>query len=366
MTTETTNNVDSRLVGWQVSFNFPDSVSYATFRDAFIKSGWDVSIAREMLPRDAWSRATRSMKKNRDIDRVKEEEKTIAFQFTTKFLDEGAAEMQFSKECVLTLDKETGTVTGDNDELASLAEKSIREHIGKRDSGDMLRAVKKCVEEHKKDLIITSKAGGAYFIPDTQPQLLSQIDTFLAAVGGNYYWKARVFLGDPNSSEGKAISENILRHLTTLVAQWKEKSAPLGPDARPFMIQRRQEALAEIKEKMQGYRDLLGILAEEAETAVNDAETQLMAQLVATVTDDEPAEDEPMIVPAAVSRTPEELEALAEMVGDDEPETVPAAEPTLDESIPGLEPDSEKLSALASLVADDDEDEIPAIFQGAM
>jgi hypothetical protein len=368
--TETTTTNSPKLMGNVVSFSPPDEVAYSTLRQALADASWDADIAREMIPRDAFSRAAKALKKDRVIDAVEETDSTIAFQLTRREISNGQAD--YTRETSLTLDKNTGKVTGENADLASTAEKLVAQHIGKRSRSDVMRILKKVYDSKKAELVVVSDAGGVYFVPDEHGNLLDETDKVLKGIGGKFRSRFRVFFGDPEAENSAA--ENLFSHLTGLITEWREKSAAIDSDSRPFMVERRKAAMEEIRAKLESYRGLLSTYAETIETDIGTAESELLARIAGAVTDDDPDADEPMTIPETVARTPEELAALAEMVADDDEEKEidriiaeqnDAAKPILDESIPGLEPDSEKLSALASLVADD-EDETPELFKNAM
>src|SRR5262245_18515997 len=78
------------------------------------------TVARELLPRHAFSRACKKLAEERIIDSVKEDNDLIHFQFTYRALV--AEEMQYSKETVMTLNKTTGTVACEIIALESMAQ----------------------------------------------------------------------------------------------------------------------------------------------------------------------------------------------------------------------------------------------------
>src|SRR5262249_57821704 len=97
-----------------VSVKYPDLIA------ALKEAGLDESVARELAPRHAFTRACRKLSDQRIIRQVAEDEASVRFQFTTEHHD--GDRFEYELETMLTLDKKTGKVSCDPAGLATLAQ----------------------------------------------------------------------------------------------------------------------------------------------------------------------------------------------------------------------------------------------------
>jgi hypothetical protein len=95
----------------------------------------DESVARELAPRHAFSRACRKLSEARIIRQVAEDEATIHFQFTSEHKEGDRYSYDF--ETLLTLTKATGKVTCDIAGLATLAQENLDHCIQARTGSDV-------------------------------------------------------------------------------------------------------------------------------------------------------------------------------------------------------------------------------------
>src|SRR3954469_5766546 len=100
----------TRLLGEVISWTCPSvTVRYRAVIDALRESGLDETVARELAPRHAFSRACKKLARERIIRQVSEDESTITFQFTAEKKE--GDRFQYEMETLLTLAKATGTVS---------------------------------------------------------------------------------------------------------------------------------------------------------------------------------------------------------------------------------------------------------------
>lgn len=91
--------------------------------DALRESGLDETVARELAPRHAFSRACKKLARDRIIRQVSEDEAAITFQFTSEKRD--GDRFAYELETLLTLEKATGKVSCPLPGLATLAQEHL-------------------------------------------------------------------------------------------------------------------------------------------------------------------------------------------------------------------------------------------------
>jgi hypothetical protein len=242
--------------GTIVSWTPGDSVAYSDLLNALDTAGIDRSYAKEMAPRNAFARACKEMSDNRVIDLVEDNNGILLFQFTHKYLAKNTKSIEFTKECTLSLDKTSGNVSCANLELATLANKLIREHMNKRCSADITRLIQKIFEANKGDLVPIRKQGGCYFVPFTHTDLLDKITILLKEVGG----EVLPFLIQKTSDSGTntSIAKSMADHLLTLINDWKRVAAELKETSSTETRERRLIEWRDLRTKLRSYDSLLG------------------------------------------------------------------------------------------------------------
>jgi hypothetical protein len=76
-------------IGVIISWKSPAEVSFGDLKSAMASARLDVKLARDMLPRHAFSRAASEMSEARIIKKVEEDKDRLVFQFTKEFLHGG-------------------------------------------------------------------------------------------------------------------------------------------------------------------------------------------------------------------------------------------------------------------------------------
>ena len=104
---------------------------------ALREAGLDESVARELAPRHAFTRACKALSEDRIIRQVAEDDGTITFQFTKE--SKVGEEFQYALEAMLTLDKETGKVSCATRTCREHAQRELDERITARTAGDVTR-----------------------------------------------------------------------------------------------------------------------------------------------------------------------------------------------------------------------------------
>src|SRR4051812_37660159 len=107
------NRQTYKLLGEVISWNLPVNtvVGYQDLLTALRNAGLDEKVAREMLPRHAFSRAAKVLAEQRIIRCTEDAPNKMTFQFTKEHLDQQKARFQYEYETTLELDKDTGRIT---------------------------------------------------------------------------------------------------------------------------------------------------------------------------------------------------------------------------------------------------------------
>jgi hypothetical protein len=141
----------------------------------------DETVARELAPRHAFSRACKKLSEARIIRQVAEDAKAVTFQFTAEKREGDRSEYEL--ETLLTLDKGSGKVSCPLPGLATLAQEQLDRAIEARTGGDVTRIVQRLFER-QADLFPIRPAGGAYFTPQEHAAFVDKVQAFLGKING--------------------------------------------------------------------------------------------------------------------------------------------------------------------------------------
>jgi hypothetical protein len=106
--------IQVKLLGEVISWNVKQSRSGIPFQqvvDALKQAKLDTAVARELAPRNAFSRACRVLKEERIIRIVTDSKDEIEFQFTREKQDPSSKMFDYQLETTLVLEKQTGKVS---------------------------------------------------------------------------------------------------------------------------------------------------------------------------------------------------------------------------------------------------------------
>ena len=135
----------TKLLGEIITWNCSGiTIKHLDLIDALRVSGLEESVARELAPRHAFSRACKKLSEARIIRQVAEDEKTITFQFTQE--SRKGDHYEYALETMLSLEKATGKVTCALPGLATLAQEELDRCIKVRTGSDVTRIIQKLFE----------------------------------------------------------------------------------------------------------------------------------------------------------------------------------------------------------------------------
>jgi hypothetical protein len=252
----------TRLLGEVITWSCPGvKVKHLDLVHALNEAELDEGVARELAPRHAFTRACRKLSEARIIRQVSEDEKSLTFQFTAERREGGRYEYEL--ETLLTLDKESGTVSCPLAGLATLAQEELDAAIEARTGADVTRVVQRLFER-KADLFPIRPQGGCYFVPHEHAGFVDKIDTLVGKVHGRL-WRFPVPAG--TSHGDRSVKEAVASGLASLIEEHRQAVADFGADTRESTLERAAERIRLTRFKVQTYS---AYLAEERDRLEKD------------------------------------------------------------------------------------------------
>jgi len=261
------SDVSIPTLGTIVTWGAPPSITISNLRAALSSAGLDPNIAKDLLPRNAFSRAARELEEGRIIRKVTEEGDLIRFQFTREEAD--STEIRYSKEAIVTLDKTTGIVTCMDPVLQQSAQDELDRQMGHRKSADVTRLVQKVFDQHKGDLVPLRQNGGVYFVPDTHKALVEQVWHFLLGIGGTM---SRFTINAGDAATSGSVADSLVEHFSGMITDLHQQIGEVGVDSSDEAIKRRFDQISLLRAKLGSYSYLLQDTAEQIEKGIKLAE----------------------------------------------------------------------------------------------
>ena len=219
----------------------------AALRDA----GLDESVARELAPRHAFTRACRKLSDRRIIRQVAEDEAAVKFQFTSE--SRRADRIEYELETMLTLDKKTGAVTCDLPGLAALAQEELDRALDARSGADVTRVIQKLFERHA-DLFPVCPQGGVYFVPDRHAGFVDRVQVMLGRLNGQILR----FPVPAGTAEGdRSVKDAVAAGLAALIDDHRKAVAQFGEDTREETLKRAADKIRATQFKIAAYAEYL-------------------------------------------------------------------------------------------------------------
>lgn len=232
--------------------------------------GLDSNLCKDLLPRNAWSRAAKSMKDNRLIDAVNESADEIVFQFTRKHLQ--SEELTFQKECFLRLNKTTGKVScKSNPDLEVYAQQLMDEAMVARTTSDITKIVQTLFDQNAA-LFPCREEGGVYFVPQEHTEFVTQVQTFLESLGGmmnRFPLLAGTVQGD------NAVKRSVTDSMERLLQEHEDAIGAFTLSTRKDTLENAAERIKETRVRLQAYSHYLDTNAKTLLEKVDAADQHL-------------------------------------------------------------------------------------------
>ena len=266
----------TRLLGEVISWTCPAvAVRHRAVVEALRDVDLDESVARELAPRHAFSRACKRLARERIIRPLREDQTTITFQFTRESRQDGRFEYEL--ETLLVLDKATGTVSCDLPGLATLAQEHLDECIAARNGSDVTRIIQRLFERNA-DLFPIRERGGVYFTPAEHAPFVDRVQAFLGKVNGRLS-RFPVPSGTPHGD--RSVKDAVAAGIAALIGEHRAAVAAFGSDTRESTLERAAERIRLTRHKIEAYGCYLAEERGRLERDLATASTELRAKVEA-------------------------------------------------------------------------------------
>ena len=249
------------------------AIQHLNLVTALRDSGLDESVARELAPRHAFSRACKKLSEQRIIRQVAEDDKTIQFQFTAEHKE--GDHFTYDLETMLSLHKESGKVSCDLPGLATLAQEELDRCIQARTGSDVTKVVQRLFER-TADLFPIRDQGGAYFVPREHITFVDKVQVCLGKLNGKMN-RFPVPAGTPHGD--RSVKESVAAGLAALIQEHQEAIAGFGADTREKTLERAAERIRLTKHKIEAYAVYLAEERSRLEASLAVAQQQLRAKV---------------------------------------------------------------------------------------
>jgi len=240
-------------------------------RRALGRANFPEELAKELAPRNAFSRAAKELSKERIIRRAEETDDEIRFQFTREFLQGG--QYDYTKEFDLYLNKETGQVRCENSHMEQVAQSLVDNHRATRMSSDVTRLIQKIFDTGGSDLVPVRQQGGCYFVPAGNVTILNGVRALLKDIGGSLSeWEITA----KSEQTQVTIQENMYSYMLGMVDKFKASCQSISENTSSKVLERRLEEVYELRAKLTSHAPLLRGLAEEVNAAINQSELDMI------------------------------------------------------------------------------------------
>jgi hypothetical protein len=268
------------IVTWDLQAN--TAVKYADLTSALSTAGLDTKVARELLPRYAFTRAARKMSDERIIRQVGEVEGKLAFQFTKEYLDKASDRFVYDFEATLTLEKDTGNLDSHSDQpyverqrVLEHAKQLLAEAMENRTTADVTRVIKRLFEKNG-DLFPVREAGSVYFVPNLYTEFTDKMQLFVTLLNG----RMNRFPVPAGTQQGnKSVTEAVTEGLNRVIAEYKEAVEQFGTDTRVSTINKALARVEKTKFKLQAYGDYLDQRREDLSLSLHNVQERMREKL---------------------------------------------------------------------------------------
>lgn len=238
------------IVTWDIRST---EVSYQQVRDSLIKAGLDPDAAKEMTTKQAFTRACKHLKENRQIDKIKSSKGIISFQFTKKVLD--GDEFEFERECRVEVDTDSGDVMCDEKpELAEQAQQLLAHAMETRNASDITRLIQELFKSHADLYPINPAKGVAYFVPVAHQEFTSRVRVFVESMGGSL-WPFPVPKGTEQGNS--SVRDAVATGLGTLLQELDEAVEGWDDSTRSSTMEKVKSRYDEVATKVDAYAEYL-------------------------------------------------------------------------------------------------------------
>lgn len=253
------------IITWQVG---EGPHEYKSIVQALENAGLDKEVARELLPRHAFTRAAKKLEE-KVLDPIGKDSDWVSYQITKRFLEQD--EWKYAKEAWVRLDTVLGKVTGSDPGITKFIQEQLDRAIETRTASDVTKIIQKLFEK-EGDLIPLRDQGGVYFVPDLYSGFTKKVKEFVAGLGG----RVGSFPVPAGTQDGdKSVQGAVKDHLATLIKEHEEAVGKFGLDTRHDTLERAAEKIKQTRVKVEAYASYLQDKAQEMLDSVGEANRKL-------------------------------------------------------------------------------------------
>lgn len=270
------------LVGWN-NRGGKDERRHIDLVNALRAAGLDERLARELLPRHAFTRACNKMAEARIIRKIDEAGDEIRFQFTAE-IPEGE-QYKYEMEAILCLDKILGKIRASTEPtpekkakvlaLIDLAQTQLDRAMDARTTTDVTKVAKR-VFENRSDLIPFLDQGGAYLVPIDSLDLVDRVEAYLKTLN---FTMVRLPIPKGSPSGDRAVKTSVFEYLDGLIKDHDKAVDGFCETTRDSTLRGAAEALSAIRFKADAYSVALGEKLEELTASLAAGKEKLEAKI---------------------------------------------------------------------------------------
>jgi hypothetical protein len=232
-------------------------------------------LCPDLSKKSAFLRGVKELKKDRLIQQVVRDGDVMRFQMTKQ--DNDGEKITHTRECVLTLDLETGAVySNDSPEMAELCQKLLREAMRTRNAADLNRMIQRLFNSQHGLYPVIKRKGGLYFVTAPDFEFLERAEAFMVEIGAEFHC-----IPVPRGSKkgNRSVKQAISKELEALVADLDLNRKKWDGKTREATIRNAQSELDTIEFRMKALNAYLGDTQRQIEEKIKSSREELAKSL---------------------------------------------------------------------------------------
>ena len=264
----------TKLLGEVVSWNCSKAcVSHIDLLKAMESLCLPTNLLPDLPIQAAFRRACKALGQKRLVRALEEDSERIAFQFTLE-RREGAF-FSYEVEAKLSVEKDSGTVTCEVQDLQEAVQKELNAELTRRRGTEIGKVLIKLIEQNG-GLFPIRPQGGCYFIAQEHLPFLNKLESFALRLGCSIM-RFPVPAGTPEGD--KSAKHAIANGLALLVNEYLQTIEAFGTDTREATFEKAASQIQQARFKVEAYA---GYLAEEQaclESLLDEAAEKLRSKV---------------------------------------------------------------------------------------
>lgn len=268
--------------GQCITWDPPDdksAIKYPVLVQALKDAGLDSDIAKELAPRNAFSRACKALAAERLIRTKSDENGLLTFQFNKATFENEQWDYPFETE--LVLNKTTGDISCPIAELQSFAKSELDRCMEDRTTGDITGVIQRLFDKQAVSgkvsvnglgMFSMRRAGGVYFVPQEYAGFIQKVDVFLTNLG----WRLNRLPIPKGTPEGdRTVKDSVASGIATIIADYEAAVESFSVDTRDSTLERAAKRIEITRAKVQAYACYLQDKVQDLELALDEAAAKL-------------------------------------------------------------------------------------------